>query len=239
MESQTSSFQILNCVRQHKRNWLYYFRLATWGARCRWVEVSGPLSLFGCGGYGCRHRGLRGRAAPRRRPCRGGHRRLAQVASVSGTGFVLLVIGNYLPPFVIPALLTFAGRSSPFRKCHMLPYLLATMVVFPLFLHIFIHVLYLTCFQHLCALAHLDRAYHVSGSDPMSPRHILPRFFFRILSPLHDLAPLLYISLHPLLWEFPTFSSTVSSDNMFREISTLRRAARHDAAFFNFPTSNR
>ena len=30
--------------------------------------------------------------------------------------------------------------------------------------------------------------------------------------------------------EFPTFSSTVSFDNMFREISTLRRAARHDAA---------
>jgi hypothetical protein len=170
------------------------------------------------------------RAAPRRRPCRGGHRRLAQVASVSGAGFALLVIGTCLPPFVIPALLAFACRSPPFRKCHMLPCLLAMMVVFPLFLHIFIHVIYLTCFQHLCALAHLDRAYHVSGSALMSPRHILPRSFFRILSPLHALAPLLYISLHPLLWEFHTFSSTVSSDNMFREISTLRRAARHDAA---------
>jgi hypothetical protein len=179
------------------------------------------------------------RAAPRRRPCRGGHRRLAQVASVSGAGLALLVIGNCLPPFVIPALLAFACRSPPFRKCHMLPCLLATMVVFPLFLHIFIHVLYLTCFQHLCALAHLDRAYHVSGSAPMSPRHILPRFFFRILSPLHALDPLLYISLHPLLWEFPTFSSTVSSDNMFREISTLRRAARHDAAVLPLNLSNR
>jgi len=133
----------------------------------------------GYGGCGCRHRGLRGcRAAPRRRPCRGGHRRLAQVASVSGAGFALLVIGTCLPPFVIPALLAFACRSPPFRKCHMLPCLLATMVVFPLFLHIFIHVLYLTCFQHLCALAHLDRAYHVSGSAPMSSRHILPRFSF-------------------------------------------------------------
>ncbi len=148
-----------------------------WGARRRWVEVSGPPTLLGCSGCGCRHRELHGyRAALRRRPCRGGHRRLAQVASVSGAGFALLAIGHCLPPFVIPALLAFASPSPPFRKCHMLPCLLATMVVFPLFLHIFIHVLYLTCFQHPCVLAHLDRAYPVSGSAPMSPRHILPRF---------------------------------------------------------------
>ena len=116
----------------------------TWGARRRWVEVSGPPSLLGYG----------------------------------DCGFALLVIGNCLPPFVIPALLAFACRSPPFRKCHMMPCLLATMVVFPLFLHIFIHVLYLACFQHPCVLAHLDRAYPVSGSAPMSPRHILPRFSF-------------------------------------------------------------
>jgi hypothetical protein len=85
-----------------------------WGARRRWVEVSGPPSLIGCGGCGCRHRGLRGsRGAPRHRPCRGGHRRLAQVVSVSGAGFALLVIGNCLPPFVIPVLLAFAFRSPP------------------------------------------------------------------------------------------------------------------------------
>ena len=35
-------------------------------------------------------------------------------------------------------------------------------------------------------------------------------------------APLFYIFLHPFLWQ------TVSPDNMFREIPTLRRAARHD-----------
>jgi len=154
-------------------------RCRSWCARRRWVEVSGPPTLLGCSGCGCRHRELHDcRAALRRRPCRGGHRRLAQVASVSGAGFALLAIGNCLPPSVIPALFAFASPSPPFRKCHMLPCLLATMVVFPLFLHIFIHVLYLTCFQHPCVLAHLDRAYPVSGSAPMSPRHILPRFSF-------------------------------------------------------------
>ncbi len=133
----------------------------------------------GYGGCGCRHRGLRGyRAAPPRRPCRGGHRRLAQVAPVSGVGFALLVIGNCFPPFVIPAWFAFVFRSPPFRKCHMFPCLLSTMVVFPLFLHIFIHVLYLTCFQHPCVLAYLDRASPVSGSAPMSPRHLLSRFSF-------------------------------------------------------------
>ena len=87
-------------------------------------------------------------------------------------------------------------------------------------LHVFsIHVPWLTLIEHTLSpvLSHVATAY----SAP---------FFFRILSPLHARAPLLYISLYPLLWEFPTFSSTVSSDNMFREISALRRAARHDAA---------
>jgi hypothetical protein len=164
-----------------------------------------------------------------RRPCRGEHRCLAQVASVSEAGFALLVIGNYLPPFVIPALLAFVFRSPPFRKCHMLPCLLDTMVVFPLFLHIFIHVLCLTCFQHPCVLAHLDRSYPVSVSAPMSPRNILPRFSFAF----YRHCMLLPRSVHSpasFALEFPTFSSTVSSDNIFREISTLRRAARHDAA---------
>jgi hypothetical protein len=181
--------------------------------------------LLGCSGYGCRHRGFHCcHAAPRRRPCRGGHRRLAQVASVSGAGLALAVIGNGLPPFVIPALLAFAFRSPPFRQCHMLPCLLTTMVVLSLFLHIIIHVLYLTCFQHPCVLAHLDRAYPVSGSAPMSSRHILSRFSFTFYCP----APLHFPASFAL--KFPTFSSTVSSDNMFREISTLRRAARHDTA---------
>jgi hypothetical protein len=56
----------------------------------------------------------------------------------------------------------------------------------------------------------------------MSPRHILPRFSFAFYCP----GPLHFPASFPL--EFPTFSSPVSSDNMFREISTLRRAAHHD-----------
>jgi len=134
-----------------------------------------------------------------------------------------------LSPFVIPDLLAFAFRSPPFRRCHMLPCLLTAMVVFPLFLHIFIHVLYLTCFHHPCVLPHLARAYPVSGYAPMSPRHILTCFSFAFY--LHCiLCPALLHFPASFDLEFPTFSSTVSSDNMFREIPTLRRAAHHDAS---------
>jgi hypothetical protein len=71
------------------------------------------------------------------------------------------------------------------------------------------HVSWITLIEDTRFCSHVVTAYSVP-------------FFFRILSPLNSLDPLLYISLHPLLSvEFPTFSSTVSSDNMFREISTL------------------
>ncbi len=139
----------------HDQSFLFFKIRISIRARRRWVEVSGPPTLLGCSGCGCRHRELHGcRAALRRRPCRGGHRRLAQVASVSGAGFALLAIGNCLPPFVIPALLALASPSPPFRKCHMLPCLLATMVVFPLFLHIF----------HTCALSYMFSASMCLGS---------------------------------------------------------------------------
>jgi hypothetical protein len=55
----------------------------------------------------------------------------------------------------------------------------------------------------------------------MSPRNILPHHN-SCPAPLHFPAS--------FALEFPTSSSTVSSDNTFCEISTLRRAARHDTA---------
>ena len=99
-----------------------------------------------------------------------------------------------------------AFRSPPFRKCHMLPCLLATMVVFPLFLHIFIHVLYLTCFQHPCVL--------VLVMLPCRHDIFCPVFLSHFIATACSCPALLHFPVSfPL--EFPTFSSTVSSDNMF------------------------
>ena len=83
---------------------------------------------------------------------------------------------NCLPGFVTPALLACAFQWPPFRGCQLLPCLLFAMIVFPLFLHIFIHVLYLTCFHHPCVLTRLTRVYPVSDYVPMSPGISCPVF---------------------------------------------------------------
>jgi hypothetical protein len=174
--------------------------------------VIGDTTIAGVGTVGCAAVALRcpaGPAAVVTAPCAGG----------------LRFGGRFHPPrhpvFFTPTLLACAFRKPPFRGYHLLSFLLVAMSVFPLFLHIFMHVLYLTCF-HPCALTRLVRVYRVLDYAPMSPRHILPRFSFAFcrhcvscpaFSFTFSYIPLLCRFLHFFLWYAP--------NNMFREIPTV------------------
>ena len=121
-----------------------------------------------------------------------------------------------------------------------MPYLLLVMTVFPLFLHIVVHVLYFTCFPSMCLDSRLARVYSVSGYAPMSPGISYPVLLSHFVATATHLKPRFPFSFFhiPFIGRFLNCFLLCTSDNMFCEIPTLSHAARHDSTtLFSLLTS--
>jgi hypothetical protein len=168
---------------------------------------------------------------------RGGQRRIAPVVSVSGAGFRLLAMG--IDRLVSPPLSSLralsGGPRSAGASCCLACWLRWLLCL--CFVHIFTHVLYLTCFNP-CVLTRLTRVCPVLGHAPISPRHTLPRFPFAFCRHCMPCPAFPFTFSCILCFRVPYFSSCgVPLTICFVRYLHCGPAARHDAAAF--PSSHR